>query len=420
LVSWKRNMWILWAGVVLCSSSYTMCVPFLPLFLYKLGVNASSIHLWSAMVFSSSFLVGAVMGPLWGAMADKFGKRKMVIRAGISLVIIYALFAFVQNPWELFAVRLLHGFFSGFIPASMAIVASTAPEEKIGSSLGFMQAGTFLGSILGPLIGGVLSAIFGMRLSFIAASAVILIASLAVVFFVHEGRNTTIHTQETDPLQPKVTSRSLLSRSILAKLSLLFVFQLSLNALQPIITLHIVELKGQLESAVLSSGLIFSLVGVAGIIASPLWGQAGPKWGARRILQICMLSAGSVIFIQFFVHTIWLFALIQFIFGLFMAGIVPTVNTMIVKSTSANASGRSFGLTASANQLGGMMGPIIGGVVGLCFGNQWVFVAIGIVLVATGLLVRYIPKITNLSVLQPVQSAASLKIASRSFEKRID
>ncbi|GIQ65452.1 hypothetical protein PACILC2_40200 [Paenibacillus cisolokensis] len=128
--NWKRTMWILWFGVLLCSSSYTMSVPFLPLFLFDLGVEKDSVHLWAGIVHSAAFLVGAVMAPLWGMLADKYGKRKMVIRAGLSLVVIYALIAFVQTPWQLVVVRMMHGLVGGFVPASMSIVASIAPKEN--------------------------------------------------------------------------------------------------------------------------------------------------------------------------------------------------------------------------------------------------------------------------------------------------
>ncbi len=378
-------MWILWAGVLLCSSSYTMAVPFLPLFLFDLGVKDGSINLWAGIVHASAFLVGAIMAPLWGSVADKYGKRKMVIRAGISLAIIYALLAFVRNPWELIVVRLLHGFVGGFVPASMAIVASVAPKKEMGWSLGMMQAGTMTGGILGPLFGGLLASVFGLRMSFIVAGGIIFIATMAVLIWVQEGKQAAPVKKSGGMLQE--FALIFRSRLLLNLLLLLLVFQVSSNMIQPLITLHVANLQGDLQDAVLTSGFVLALIGIAGIIASPLWGRLGEKKGYTKILQVCLLIGGAVISLQYFVHSLWVFGIVQFVFGLFVAGIAPAVNTLVVRATDEEFRGRSFGLTASANQFGGTIGPLIGGGLGLFVGIHWIFVASGLLLILAGIAV---------------------------------
>lgn len=383
-------MWILWAGVLLCSSSYTMAVPFLPLFLFDLGVAEDKVNLWAGIVHSSAFMVGAVMAPLWGSLADKYGKKKMVIRAGISLAVIYALIAFVRTPWELVIVRMLHGLVGGFVPASMSIVASVAPQRELGWSLGMMQAGTMTGGILGPLFGGLLAEWFGQRASFIIAGAIILLASLAVIFWVKEGEQTRTTTHKTNMwVEIRMAFQS---RTLIHLLSLLLLFQLALNMIQPLLTLHIANLRGSVEGAVLSSGFVLSLIGIAGIIASPIWGRAGEKYGYVKVLVVCFMSGGLVVSTQFFLDQLWLFTVVQFIFGLFVAGIAPAVNTLVVRSTDDDFRGRSFGLTTSANQVGSMIGPLIGGGLGLFMGIHWIFVATGIMLVIAGLMAMPNPR----------------------------
>ncbi|MNI38650.1 Tetracycline resistance protein, class C [compost metagenome] len=359
-----------------------MAVPFLPLFLFDLGVDKSSVNLWAGIIHSSAFLVGAIMAPLWGSLADKYGKRKMVIRAGLSLAVIYALIAFVRNPWELVVVRMLHGFVGGFVPASMAIVASVAPKEKMGWSLGMMQAGTMTGGILGPLFGGLLSVYFGQRMSFVIAAVFILVATIGVIVWVKDG-NKPEHRTESKLLQD---FKIVLKNGILTRLLLLlFVFQLSFNMIQPLLTLHIADLQGNVTGAVLTSGLVFALIGIAGIVASPLWGRLGEKKGYTKIVCFCLIASGSVLGIQHFVHELWLFTIVQFIFGLFMAGIVPNINTLVVSNTDDEFRGRSFGLTTSANQFGAMVGPLIGGGLGFFLNFSWIFVTAGLVLISAGI-----------------------------------
>ncbi|MFC3343005.1 MFS transporter [Paenibacillus abyssi] len=377
-------MWILWVGVLLCSASYTMAIPFLPLFLFDLGVDKSAVNLWAGIVHSSAFLVGAIMAPLWGSLADKYGKRKMVIRAGLSLAVIYALIAFVRNPWELVIVRMLHGFVGGFVPASMAIVASVSPKEKMGWSLGMMQAGTMTGGIVGPLFGGLLALYFGQRMSFVIAAVTIFIATIAVIVWVKEGTQGTAGKRTSIMEDFRVV---LQSGTLTNLLLLLITFQLSFNMIQPLLTLHIAELQGDVKGAVLSSGIVFALIGIAGILASPMWGKAGVKRGYANVLAFCLITSGIVVSLQFFVYDLWLFTAVQFIFGLFMAGIVPTINTLVVQSTADEFRGRSFGLTTSANQLGAMIGPLVGGGLGFFLNIHWIFVTIGVLLVSAGLTV---------------------------------
>jgi DHA1 family multidrug resistance protein-like MFS transporter len=195
ILNWRRNLWTLSFAVMLSGASYTMVIPFLPLYLLDLGVSPKNVNMWSGFIFSVTFLVAALMAPYWGRCADKTGKRRMVMRAGFSLAIVYFLGALVRNPVELLIVRILQGFANGFVPASMAIVASSAPKDKMGFSLGVMQTALLIGGILGPLVGGGLSHFFGMRLSFVISAVIIFFGTLAVGLLVIEPENDDLPSE---------------------------------------------------------------------------------------------------------------------------------------------------------------------------------------------------------------------------------
>ncbi|WP_019119889.1 MFS transporter [Brevibacillus massiliensis] len=388
--SWKRNLIVLWLGVFLSNASYTMVVPFLSLYLFDLGVGKQTVNLWSGIIFSAAFFVGAIMAPYWGARADQTGKRRMVIRAGISLTVVYLLASFVRNPWELLAVRMLQGFVSGFVPASMAIVASSVPQNKMGWSLGIMQTAGATGGILGPLFGGLLSEFFGMRLAFVVSSVVILLATVAVWLFVKEEK--IVPSQVKHRVIEDIRA-AWHNRILMKMLALLFIVQLVYMVLQPLLTLYVTQLQGQVEGAVLSSGIIFSLSGIAGIIAAPYWGKIGQQKGFFNILYIALIGAGIMNAAQFLSNNLWTFGGVQFVFGLFISGVLPAVNTIVVEHTDADFRGRAFGLTTSANQLGSMVGPILGGLLGSLAGIRFVFVCTGTMLVIVGLIVwKYLAK----------------------------
>lgn len=379
-MNWRRNLWSLWFGCIISSISYTMVLPFLPLYLLDLGAAQGTIKIWSGLVFAATFLFSALMSPLWGRLADKTGKRRMLIRSGLSLAFVYFLGSLVRSPLELLLVRTLQGFATGFVPAALAIVASSAPEEKMGFSLGIMQTATLTGTILGPLFGGVLAHIFGIRTSFAVASAVILAATGSVWLLVSEPRQQPLQTGSIRSDLKAALENKVMHRMLV----LLIIAQAGVMMLQPLISLHIADLRGAAEGVVLTSGFVFSAAGIAGAIAAPLWGRLGQRAGFARILAVSFAGSGLFSLFPYFTSDVWMFGLIQFAFGFFIAGIYPSLNTIVVMNTDAGFRGRAFGLMMSANQLGSMIGPLIGGLASIWLGIKVIFVCVGLLLLATG------------------------------------
>ncbi|WP_285717044.1 MFS transporter [Pelosinus sp. IPA-1] len=385
-MNWRRNLWVLSIAVMLSGSSYTMVIPFLPLYLLDIGVSQNEVNMWSGVIFSVSFLVAGLMAPYWGRCADKTGKRRMIMRAGFSLAVVYFLGAFVRNPIDLLIVRILQGFANGFVPASMAIVASSTPKDKMGFSLGFMQTALLIGGILGPLAGGGLSHLFGMRLSFVIAAGIIFLGTIGVGMLVKEPENNNPPSEGsiTDDLK-----RAFHNRKLVEMLLLLFSVQMVSMMLQPLISLYVAELQGNMEGVALTAGIVYSLAGIAGAIAAPTWGKVGQRKGFLNILVFAFVGAGVFNMGQFFAGSIYSFSILQFVFGLFIVGVYPAINTIAVNSTDKAFQGRIFGLTTTANQMGSMVGPILGGFISSWFGIKPVFLFTGSVLILLGLLVLF-------------------------------
>ena len=392
-MGWRRNLWVLSIAVMLSGSSYTMVTPFLPLYLLDIGVSQSEVNVWSGVIFSISFLVSAIMAPYWGRHADKSGKRRMIMRAGFSLAVVYFLGAFVRNPVDLLLVRILQGFANGFVPASMAIIASSVPKEKMGFSLGVMQTTLLMGGILGPLMGGSLSHFFGIRLSFVIAAGIIFAGTVGVGILVKEPVNNEPPSEGSMLDDLKIAFHN---RKLVEMLLLLFGAQMISMTLQPLITLYVAELQGNMEGVALTAGIIYSMAGIAGAISAPMWGKLGQKKGFIQILVIAFIGAGIFNMGQFFIVNIYQFSVLQFFFGLFIVGVYPAINTIAVNSTDKAFQGRIFGLTTTANHLGSMVGPLVGGMISSWLGIGPVFLFTGSVLIMIGLLVFFkIPKATG-------------------------
>ena len=307
---WKTTLVILTLSAVLMSLSYTMLIPFLPMYLIEeLGVEQSRANFWSGLVFSVSFLISGVMAPIWGAMADKRSRKLMALRAAILLAVSYALGGIVQNEWQLLAMRCFQGFASGLWPACLAIMASTVPRERIGLAMGIMQGGMTAGGVLGPFFGGALAELFSMRMTFFIGGAALAVITLLILFFIHEPprkeqKKAAAAREKTSLLKIPVVQRMLLCAGVV---------QLTILLQQPVMPMYIGELQGSMDRIVFVTGIVFSVVGVSGVIASPLWGVIGQKWGYRPALYTALAGTACFGMIQAIPDTLGPFAVWRFI-----------------------------------------------------------------------------------------------------------
>ena len=368
---------ILTAASVLMSLSYTMLIPFLPMYLLEeLKVAQEDVNLWSGLVFSVSFLISGIMAPIWGAMADKKSKKLMAVRAAVLLAVSYGLGGIVQNEWQLLAVRAFQGFAAGLWPACLAIISSSVPKDKLGFSLGTMQSGMTAGGVLGPLLGGLLAEAFGMRATFFLGAAALFIISLMIIFKVREPKKKKVVKSgaprpKTNLLKVPVVQRMLVTAGVV---------QMTILLLQPILPLYVGELQGSMDRLVLVSGILFSVVGLSGVIASPLWGIAGQKWGYRPVLYLALLGSAVFGMVQAIPDTIVPFGAWRFVGGLAFAGIFPAINAVLTHSTGPEDRGRIFGLSYAAQQVGSVIGPIAGGMFAMWFSIKFVVFLAGFIL----------------------------------------
>lgn len=391
-MNWKIVLALLVSFALLMSSSYTMLIPFLPIYLDKeLGASRESLSMWSGLVFAISFAISAFAAPLWGKLSDKMGKKPMIIRSSVLIAITYFLAGIVTTPFELFLVRAFQGVAAGLWPACLVMLSAYAPKKKLGFAMGLMQSANITGSILGPLLGGILATSFGMRNSFFIGAVALSLISITTILFIKEPPKQ----ENTDPVNQKAPGYlSLLKDKNL--LILLFVVGFTnfvIMQIQPIVALYVEKLNQSSHDVMILSGLVLSLGGFAGAIAAPIWGKAGQKHGFYKTLTLSLIVAGSLIAMQGLPNVLWLFALMQFVCGLAFSGIFPSANSILVLFTPSNIRGTGFGLLFSAQMVGGAIGPIIGGFLVTFLSFNSVYFASGSVLVVLGLyLITLAPK----------------------------
>lgn len=315
---WKRNLYVLWIGVFFCSTAYSMVIPFMSLFIaHDLGVT-KNLTLWSGFAFGITFLAGALISPYWGSLSDKYGRKPMLLRSGFSLCAVYILNSLVQDPYQLIAVRILSGLLAGYVPSAIALVATNTPEKQVGYSLGIMSTAGAAGGIIGPLVGGSLSRFIGYRECFLVAGAVVLFSALIALIFVKE-ENFDRNRERSHVLDDLKEASA--NRPFMGHLLVVMLVTASVMVLEPLLSLYVLDLGASASDASFSSGIIFSAVGIATVIAAPIWGKIGGRIGYKNTLMIGLIGGGLGNILQVLFHNQVGFGALRFVYGLFCRGV---------------------------------------------------------------------------------------------------
>ena len=387
-MSWKILLAMMVTFALMMSSSYTMLIPFLPIYMQsELGATADNVSLWSGVTYAITFAISAFVSPIWCKLSDKMGKKPMIIRASFLLAITYFLGGIVRTPFELFLVRAFQGIASGLWPACLVMMSACVPKNKIGISMGLMQSANICGGIIGPLLGGILATAFGMRNSFYVGAVALSLITVTTILFIKEP--PVAPEKEINKAQNTSYLTFIKDKNILILLLCVCMTNLVILQIQPIVSLYVQQLSHNSDKAVLLTGFIMSLGGIAGALASPLWGKTGQKVGFYKTITLAFISAGLLMSLQGVPNSLVLFGLMQFLCGLGFSGIFPSANSILVLLTPPSSRGMGFGSLFSAQMLGGALGPVIGGVIVSFMSFNTVYIISGSILFVIGIYLKF-------------------------------
>jgi len=376
---WKRNLYSLWVAQFLAGAGLSMVMPFLPFYLKDLGVtDPDSVKIWSGLVFSAPFMVSAFMQPLWGVLGDRYGRKPMVVRAMMALGLANIAMGFAQTAPQLLILRFIQGSLSGFVAPSLALLASCTPEDRTGQAIGTIQSSLVTGMIVGPLLGGLLAHFSGYRPLFFGTGICCLAAAAIAVIFVQE-KFAGAGGRKKSGLRENL--RFVFANGELRFLFLLLVvIQVSIHIVGPFLSLYVEFLQFPADYVAVMSGAVFGITGVTNASTAPIWGRRGDRIGYRRVLRYAIGGAALFYLPQAFVTDAYQLLALRAGIGIFIGGILPTILTIVQKSTPEQSRGGIYGIFQSGLLLGTMGGPLIGGFLSASLGLRAIF------LLTTGLI----------------------------------
>jgi MFS family permease len=371
-VDWRRNLAALWFAQFTAIFGFSFAFPFLPVYLRQLGVHdTGQLALWTGVAGGASGAALAVMSPLWGVLADRYGRRAMLLRAMLGAGLTVGLMGFARGPLDLVLLRLIQGATSGTVPAATALVASGTPRHRVGWALGVLSSAVAVGSALGPLVGGLAAAAFGIRSIFLGGGVLLAIATLPVLIVVREAPIRRSE-QESGPVIALLRRTAPGAVGTLAALLVCqALIQLSYTGYQPLVVLRLLaHLSSGIEAV---TGLAFAAAGLCSAFASVIYASIARRIGYRTLGVIAALLLASAQLLVAWSPGVVLIVVGAALAGAFYGMVGPVISTMIGLETPAAVQARVFGVVASANAVGFALGPFGGGVLAA---NCGIFVAI--------------------------------------------
>lgn len=372
----RRNLYILSTTIFLTCVSWNQIIPFLPLFVKQMGVKQNLLS-WVGWIFALQSAASVVSMPYWGKLGDKYGRKPMAIRAGLCLSGIYFGMSICQTPLQLAFLRFLNGALTGFIPSSMALIATNTPEDEAPRAIATAQTASAAGLIVGPAIGGFLASLLGYRGSMVFSGSLVFVSVIAVWLMVQEKSKASV-VQQTSLLQDFATAlQSPILSSIMLTVMVTGIFG---SAITPILALHLSRMNHGAPDWF--TGLVFSLTPTALLLTAHAWSRFGERSGYQRGIQIGLTGIAICALALTFVRNVWLFAGVFFVTGLFLAAINPSTGALICTRVDPTFRGRAYGMQSSATMVGTVAAPLIATRIGMEFGLAYVFTFVGIIALA--------------------------------------
>ena len=376
--NWKTALTVFSLDWLLMSGSYTLMFPFLPVYLANdLGCAKEDLTFWSSACFSIQFVFSCLLSPLWGRIADRFGRKLMPLRASSMLAVAYCVCIFVTTPLQLFFARAFMGFACGITPVILAMASETVPKEKTGLAMGILQSMNVLGSVVGPLAGGMIAQYLSVRYTFVITTCALSAVTFLSLIFIHEPKRTHLPS----PVRDRVRLVTILgNKAILSVLVIATVSFLILMLQASVLTPYVNDLTLDHGAGIVLSGVVFSLQGISGAIASPWWGVQGQRRGFLACLIAAMFSAAIFYALLALPKSLLPFACLEFLSGMCLAGIVPMINALLIQVTLPRERATAFGLLYSFQEGGAGSGPLLGGFIAATFGMWALFLSGGLML----------------------------------------
>ena len=357
---WQRNLAALWFAQFTAIFGFSFAFPFLPVYLRELGVhNPGQLAIWAGLAGGASGAALAIMSPVWGILADRYGRRAMLLRAMVGGGITVGLMGFARGPVDLVVLRLLQGATAGTVAAATALVATGTPRDRVGRALGVLTSAVAVGSALGPLVGGIAASLLGVRAIFWAGGVLLLLATVPVLAVVREVSFKRANGPRRPALQVLRDVAPGALTAIVALLVCQALLQMSNSGFQQLVVLRLLEhLSKGVETV---TGLAFAASGLASATAAIGYVTFARRFGYKKVGVAAALLIASAQLLAGYGPGVVSVVAGAALSGFFYGSVGPVISTLMSMTSPTEVQARVYGVAASATAIGFALGPLTGG-----------------------------------------------------------
>ena len=387
-VNWRRNLAALWLAELTAILGFSFAFPFLPLFLHQeLHIAAGpELAFWTGITGGATGFALAFTAPIWGRLADRYGRKPMLVRAMIGGGISVGLMGLTQSALQLTVLRGIQGASSGTVAAATALVATETPAPHLAWALGILSSAISLGSAVGPAAGGLAANVVGLRAIFLGGGALLLLATIPVLFIVKESPRRAIRAAAPRTMDVLRAGAPGTVGALAVLIAAQGLQQTSFAAAQALVVLRLLQLTGATDAKSLT-GITFAVAGIATALASVTYSRLLRRTSYRAVITIGAVLMGLALFGTGLTRNPAL-VVAAFVIGSFFSGaLIPAFGAMIGLEAPSIVQATVFGVSSSSISLGFGLGPLLGGFVASAAGVQTGLMTAGVLALAQAALV---------------------------------
>ena len=391
------------------------------------SLNAAAEWMGGDTVFKKTVLFGGLLStlysllqfifsPIWGALSDRLGRRRILTITLAGNALSYLLWIFAAQFWLVVVTRLISGMMAGNIAVASAAAADITDEKERTKGMAVVGIAIGLGFVFGPVIGGLASSVqfaqpvaagvtvptFGLNPFSVPAA---IAASLAMINFllVVKFFPETLAPERraaSDAKRPSVFDLATVRSSAVRRTSFAnLVYQVAFTGMENTIVFLTLALFSYSPR---DNAWLFLFNGACMIFAQGLARQLVKRMGQRKVVILGMLIASVAFVVVALIPptlaaagdgaetTFYLgLGLISFATGL----ILPSVSALVSLYSDASEQGRNLGILRSAGSLARVIGPVTAALLYFHFGSHfWVYVVGALLMLPAIWVVRGLPE----------------------------
>ena len=389
---WRILVMVFWATSLVEGIGVSQIFAFLPAYLSDMGVPEGDRLTFVGLFTALIFVVGAPLVPLWGAWADKYSRKVVIVRSALVEAFVFAGVALSREPWQLALSMLLIGLQLGNTGVMLAGIRDVTPRARLGTTIALFGASGPIGFAAGPVTAGILIDGFGWTLPWVFASSAALSVGTALLvgFGSREIRPEVVPTGRIVNLAFGAL-RGVLADPAVRRIFVIFgVSYLATQMSRPYIPVVVEQLAGNGPGLASAIGLVAGTAALVGGIMSPLGGVIGDRIGFRPVLVTALAGAGAVLLLMPFAPSVASLALLAVVLGASTSTVSAMVFGLLATEIPAARRSATLNLVYLPLYAAGIVGPAMGAAVATGGGVAGPFLLGGVVLIlgAAGILVR--------------------------------